>query len=48
MMTDMAEMWHWRPSDMWQMEAAELSEWRNRAIKRYNEKQEAKAKAGKR
>lgn len=43
MMTDMAEMWHWQPSDMWQMEAAELSEWRNRAIQRYNEKQEAKA-----
>lgn len=43
MMTDMAEMWHWQPSDMWQMEAAELSEWRNRAIQRHNEKQEAKA-----
>ena len=47
-MADLAEMWHWQPADMWQMEAGELSEWRNRAIQRYNEKQEAKAKAGKR
>lgn len=48
MMVDLAELWNWRPADMWDMEATELNEWRNRAIKRYNEKQEAKAKAGKR
>ena len=42
-MADLAELWHWPPSVMWEMDTDELTTWRNIAIERYNARQQAKA-----
>jgi hypothetical protein len=34
MMADLAQVWHWQPSEMEQMSFAELSMWHNEAVLR--------------
>ncbi|KAA9181543.1 GpE family phage tail protein [Delftia sp. ZNC0008] len=36
-MTDLAMVFHWPPSAMYAMEMDELIDWRERAVKRWNE-----------
>ncbi|MFE1572201.1 GpE family phage tail protein [Comamonas odontotermitis] len=38
-MADLCELWSWRPDDMEEMELDEFTEWRNRAVQRYNDRQ---------
>lgn len=39
-MADIALVFHWPPSEMWEMELMELMAWRERARVRYAEQQE--------